>query len=220
MSVDEIPAGQQRAALNWDEYSRVAFIAQQAVSKMQTATLVKIVACTNSGGLSPVGFVDVIPLVNQIDGQGNPERHVTVYNLPYLRIQGGSNAIIIDPEVGDIGVAVFASRDISKVKKTKDQANPGSYRQYSFSDGMYLGGMLNGTPTQYVQFSSAGVKVLSPVAVILEAPDIQLTGTDVSVTATNFSVASTTFTHNSTNIGANHQHSGVQTGTSNTGPPV
>ena len=35
---------------------------------------------------------------------------------------------------------------------------------------MYLGGMLNGTPTQYVQFSAAGIKIHSPAAVVLEAP--------------------------------------------------
>ena len=34
------------------EFDRIAFMVQQALAKMQTATLVRIESCTNSGGLS------------------------------------------------------------------------------------------------------------------------------------------------------------------------
>lgn len=158
----------------WGEYNRIIFAVQQAISKMQTGTLVHIEACTNAGDLSPVGFVDVTPLVNQIDGSvpANPTPHVTIYGLPYLRMQGGTSAVILDPQKGDIGVAVFASRDISKVKSTKAQANPGSYRQYDFADGMYLGGMLNGIPSQYVRFGSDGISIVAPNTITLTAPNI------------------------------------------------
>lgn len=166
----EIPTGQQKPSSTWGEFNNIAFMVQQAIGKLQTATLVKIEKCTNAGGLEPVGFVDVTPLVNQLDAAGNPTPHVTIFNVPYFRLQGGKNAIIIDPEPGDIGVAVFASRDITKVKATKAAANPGSFRQYSFADGLYLGGMLNGTPEQYVQFSSGGITIHSPNAVKLDAP--------------------------------------------------
>lgn len=118
------PTFQQNAV--WSEYNRIYFAISQAIAKVQTATLVQIMAVTNAGEVDPVGFVDIMPLVNQVDGNGNPTPHVTIYNIPYLRIQGGTNAIIIDPQVGDIGIAVFTSRDISKVKSTKAQANPGS----------------------------------------------------------------------------------------------
>lgn len=160
----------------WGDYNNIIFAVNQALSKLQTATLVRVDACTNSGDLSPVGFVDVTPLVNQIDGADNPTPHVTIYGLPYLRLQGGSDAVIIDPKPGDIGIAVFASRDISKVKSTREQSNPGSYRQYDFADGMYLGGMLNGAPQQYVRFSSAGVEIVSPSVITLRAPNVVIDG--------------------------------------------
>lgn len=166
----EIPTGQQKPSSTWGEFNNIAFMVQQAIGKLQTATLVRIEKCTNSGGLSPVGFVDVTPLVSQLDAAGNPTPHVTIFNVPYSRLQGGKNAVIVDPEPGDIGVAVFASRDITKVKATKGAANPGSFRQYSFSDGLYLGGMLNGTPTQYVRFAPDGITIHSPNVVKLEAP--------------------------------------------------
>jgi hypothetical protein len=142
---------------------------QQMLANVQTAALVQVRACSNDEGISPAGTVDVQILVNQIDGQGHPTPHVTMYGLPYLRVQGGANAVIIDPQIGDIGIAVFASRDITNVKSTKAQANPGSYRMHDFSDGMYLGGILNGIPTQYVQLSSSGISIVSPAAVTIKA---------------------------------------------------
>lgn len=170
------------------EFDRIAFMVQQALGKMQTATLVRIESCTNAGGLSPVGYVDVTPMVNQLDGQGNPTPHVTIYNVPYFRLQGGANGIIIDPQKGDIGVAVFASRDISQVKTTKKQGNPGSHRQYSFADGLYLGGMLNAVPTQYVQFSTAGIRIHSPTQVKIDAPDILMQAQTVEIECQTFTM--------------------------------
>lgn len=197
----QIPDGALLPSSTWGEFNNMAFMVQQALGKMQTATLVRIESCTNAGGLSPVGYVDVTPLVNQLDGQGNPTPHVTIYNVPYFRLQGGANGIIIDPQKGDIGVAVFASRDISQVKTTKKQGNPGSHRQYSFADGMYLGGMLNGTPTQYIQFSTAGIRIHSPTRVKIDAPDILLEAETVEINAsTSTTVTTPTFTVNGNTV--------------------
>lgn len=230
----EIPTGQQRPQTTWGDFNQQTFLIQQALSKMQTATLVRVVACTNAGDLSPVGFVDVVPMVNQVDGQGKPTPHVTIYNVPYLRLQGGANAVIIDPIPGDIGMAVFASRDITKIKSTKAPANPGSMRQYSFADGLYCGGMLNGTPTQYVQFKNggAGIRIHSPTQIKLDAPAIQMDATTVVINASS-SVTMTTplFTLNGAMVATGdvqaqgtsvhtHVHGGVQTGGSSTGQPT
>lgn len=193
----QIPDGALLPSSTWGEFNNMAFVVQQALGKMQTATLVRIESCTNAGGLFPVGYVDVTPLVNQLDGQGNPTPHVTIYNVPYFRLQGGANGIIIDPQKGDVGVAVFASRDISQVKTTKKQGNPGSHRQYNFADGMYLGGMLNGTPTQYVQFNAAGIRIHSPTRVKIDAPDVLIEAHTVEINAsTSTTVTTPTFTVN------------------------
>jgi len=164
--------GMLNPATNWGEYNGIYFAIKQAIVKMQTATIVQVLACSNDGGVSPFGTVDVQPMVNQIDGN-NPPNSVAMpplYGLPYLRIQGGSNAIIIDPQVGDLGIAVFASRDISNVQANQAQSNPGSWRTYDLGDGMYLGGLLNQMPLQYIQFNDNGISIVSPTAVTINAP--------------------------------------------------
>jgi hypothetical protein len=178
-----------------------SFLVTSILAKISTSKLVRVMGVTNDGGVSPVGFVDILPLVNQIDGAGNAMRHDVIYKCPYLRVQGGTNAVILDPVVGDIGIAVFSDRDISSVIANKGQANPGSQRRFDMSDALYVGGVLNGTPTQYVQFSSAGIKLHSPVAIILDAQDIQLSGATVEITATTSTTVTTpTFTINGSTV--------------------
>ena len=166
------PLGMLQPQSLWGIHNNIRFIIEQAIANMQSSTIVKVIACSNDGGLSPVGTVDVQILVNQISGEEIGTPHVPMYDLPYLRFQGGTSAVIIDPQPGDIGIALFASRDITKVKSTKAQANPGSFRMHGFSDGMYLGGLLNAVPTQFLQFTDSGVNIVSPNAVTVKAPEV------------------------------------------------
>lgn len=122
--------GQAQAGEGVGEYGALMFLISQALARLSTSTLVRVVAVTNAGGVAPVGFVDVQPLVNQLDGNGNAVPHGQLFQLPYFRLQGGTDAVILDPKVGDIGMAAFANRDLSAVKASKQQANPGSWRTH------------------------------------------------------------------------------------------
>ncbi len=177
MSLD---AGYQGKLLPDDaagEFNQLSFLIWQILATVHTVTLVKVVSVTSAGGVAPAGYVDVQPLVNQLDGDGNAVPHGVISNVPYFRIQGGSNAIILDPEVGDIGLAAFAQNDISSVKTTQAQANPGSRRRFHWSDGLYFGGFLNGAPSQYIQFVGNAINIVSPGTVTITTPG------NVSVTA-------------------------------------
>lgn len=193
------------------DFGAQSFLIRQILGRVNTATLVQIIAVTNAGGLSAVGFVDVQPLVNQVDGANNSMPQGILYRLPYFRLQGGTDAIILDPKAGDIGIAVFADHDITKVKNTKKQANPGSGARFSMSDGVYIGGVLNGVPVQYVQFTPTGINVVSPTQVSITAPVIVSNGAWAHTGA---------ITANGKNIGSTHTHSGVTTGSGNSGAPV
>lgn len=198
------------------EYNTLVFLIQAQLSKMQTVTLVKVMGVTNAGDVSAVGFVDVQPLLYQMTGARQPVAHGTIYNVPYLRLQGGANAVILDPQVGDIGICAFCSRDISAVKESKDTSNPGSRRQFDWGDGLFLGGVLNGVPTAYVRFASDGVHLVSPVKVFIDAPTVAITG-DLTVSGTTTGTGDGTFAGIDVQT---HTHSGVTSGGANTGPPV
>lgn len=140
------------------EQNGLNFAIQQAMLRLQTSLPVRVMVVRNAG-LAPVGQVDIQVLVDMVDGQGNTVQHGTISNVPYFRLQGGTNAVIVDPSPGDIGMACFCSRDISAVKSARDVAPPGSWRSHDFSDALYLGGFLNGTPTSYIQITEGGILV-------------------------------------------------------------
>lgn len=227
---------------NWAQYGaeqaqggagEIGAIVSGIVSRIQTVTLVRVVK-TKAGGLAPVGLVDVQPLVAQVSGGGEITPHGIIYNIPYFRLQGGGNAVIIDPEPGDIGMCGFCSRDISAVKQNKTPSAPQSLRRFDFSDGLYFGGFLNGAPNQYIMFSKGGIKLFSPGDIEMEAANILLKAQGgVSSTSQTFQ-ANTQTTAQFTGGGGisadgdvkandvsllNHVHKGVQPGGGNTGEP-
>lgn len=234
--------GLARASEGAGAYGAVTFLVTQMLNRLNTCTLVRVIAVTNNGGVSPVGFVDVQPLVNQLDGNGNAVPHGQLFQLPYFRLQGGTDAVILDPKVGDIGMAAFANRDLSAVKASKQQANPGSWRTHDMADGLYFGGLLNGAPVQYVQFTEGGINVVSPSKVTVVAPNVEVNASEqcalnspqivlngtVQQGAGSYGGTSTwqgnmetlgTLRNNGKDVGSTHTHPGVQTGPSNTGTP-
>ena len=165
------------------DYNAQLFVIRQVLSKVNVAAIVEILA-VYGGAVGPVGYVDVQPLVNQTDGYGNAIPMGIIRHLPYMRAQGGTNAIIIDPQVGDVGICIFADKDSSGVVATSAQANPGSRRRFAVTDGIYLGGMLNGTPVQYIQFLANAISIVSPNTVNINAPQVNVNAsTQVEITS-------------------------------------
>ncbi len=216
------------------EYQALVFTITRLIAQQATCAWVQVVSCSNSGAAVAPGTVTVQPLVNQMTGNGQPVPHGQLYQVPFWRLQGGTSAAIIDPVAGDIGLALFASRDSSLVRKAAlgvglalgKLFNPASRRQYDWGDGVYLGGMLNGAPTQWVRFSASGVEVVSPQQITLTAPTIAINGsTAVNIAGpvnANGATISTAgeVTDAAGKVLGTHVHTGVTTGGSDTGPPA
>jgi hypothetical protein len=218
------------------EVGRIQFLIRSALSGLRTAMPVKVIAVTNSGGVSPIGTVTVQPLVNLVDGSNTAWQHKPVYNVPYMRIQGGANGVILDPAVGDIGIATVCDRDISTVKSSKTASAPGSNRKNDISDMVYLMTIIGAAPTQYVQFNSSGITVLSPSKVIINAPNVEIDASSScainapsivlngAVTQGAGSFGGTSSFANAVTVQGTdvhtHKHGGVQTGSGQTGVPV
>ena len=148
-------------------------VIENIASSIMTATIVKVVKSDESG-IQPVGTVAISPLVDFISGDGSIVKQGTIFNAPYFRLQGGSNAVVIDPAVGDIGIALFCHSDISGVKKKKDSAPPATFRHHSMSDAIYIGGILNGTPEQFLFINNDGVSVRAKKFKV-EADEVEIT---------------------------------------------
>lgn len=157
--------GQQDPNDSTNDFNMTAFLVRQMISRLDTMKLVKVLAVTpgdGDGDVKKAGTVDVQPLVSQIDGNGNATPHGTVYGIPWSRAQGGKNAVIIDPEVGDLGYVVVSDRDISSAKENGGEIGPApTRRQYNLADGVYAGGALNVAPEQYLIFTEKGFRLVS-----------------------------------------------------------
>lgn len=169
-------------------------ISQWVKANVVTAKVVQVVAVydhaggtvdgTDTGQVGPTGSVDVKPLVLQQDGVGNTMEHGIVNSLQFARVQGGKNAVIMDPQVGDIGLIVVADRDSSAVKAGRTEGPPGSKRTYDIADGMYVCSLLNSnTPVQYIRFLDTGIELRD------ENDNVIVTGkSGVTITDTNGNV--------------------------------
>jgi len=147
-------AGQQDPLDSAGEFNAQVFVIQQQIAKISTMKIVKVMVVDTAAKT-----VDVQPMVNQIDGDSNATPHGTIYGIPYVIWQYGKNAVLADPVVGDIGMMSCADRDISSVKSSKATAPPGSLRTYDAADGVYLGGILNAAPEQWVKFTNTGLEL-------------------------------------------------------------
>ncbi len=156
------------------EYDRHRSIVEQLLARVRTAYLAKVVSVSQSGDIEGTGTLDVQPLVGQLDGSGNVIAHGVIQGIPYLRLAGGANAVILDPQPGDIGLVAVCDRDSSSARANRAPSAPGSLRKYDMSDSVYALTVLSGVPQQYVAFSPAGIDIVSPSRIRLAAPSIVL----------------------------------------------
>ncbi len=120
-----------------------------------------VVTAVHGGGVGPAPTIDAQVLVDMTDGFGNATDHQVISGIATTRNQGGGNAVINDPKVGDVGFVVVADRDISALKANNGaKSNPGSRRMGNLADSVYIGAMINpANPDQGVQFTTDGIRI-------------------------------------------------------------
>jgi len=209
-------------------FNAMSFLIDQALAGAQHVTIVQVKA-VHGGGVAAPATVDVQPCIAQVDQVGNAQVHGTIYGMPCLRTQGGANAIIIDPVVNDLGLVVFADRDISSALANQGPANPGSFRRFDWADGIYIGSVGNTTPTNFVEVQKGNVTITSTSAVTVNGSGgITLNGpTSVNgtlavsgaVTGNSTAVFQGEVTGNGIPL-STHLTSGVTTGGGTSGLPI
>jgi hypothetical protein len=217
----------ENATSSANRNNEMLFLLRRELAKVRTITLGQVLACTNTGGVSAVGTLTIQLMVSQSDGAGKLTPAGIVYNVPYSRISGGTNAVIMDPAVNDIWIIGHGDRDLSVVIASGKQGGPGSNRRFSWADAVAIAPWPMGiVPTQYVQFSSAGINIVSPTKITFQAPNIELNGAakcDSTLLVVGAQTNDSTITASGDVVAGsislqNHVHTGVQTGSSSTGP--
>lgn len=209
-------------------FNSISFLVEQAIKGQVNTAIPVVVNSVEPGQRGPVGYLSATPLVTQRDGQGKAIQPTAIPRMPYMRIQGGKCALIIDPEPGDIGIAVFAQQDISNISAgAGEAATPGSFRSFDMADGMYIGGIINKEPETWLEMTQAGEMTLhAPVKIRLETPLVETTGRLVQVGGDGegaemiggLTNTGGTITSNGIVL-ETHTHTGVEPGSGSTGQP-
>lgn len=219
--------GAQDPGTTTTDYNSTVFVIQRELAKVNVGEPVKVVAAPYTvdgngnrtaitpGAAGPIGFIDVQPLVNQVDGNGTPTEHGTVYQLTYLRYQGGNGAFISDPVVGDIGHMSVADRDTSVVLATSAVGNPGSGRRNDRSDGVYLPAIRSGSPGQWFAWTTTGFNLRDKNGntIVGDATGITINGVKFPLSSPDVALPDGVTLNT-------HRHTEVTLGTDETGPPT
>ena len=163
-------------------------------------------------------IVSVMPLVKDTDPEGNPIDNSIVYGIPYLLWQGGANAVIIPPVVGDIGLIAISDKDITQVKNSKASSAAQTNRTHSRTDAIYMGSILSSEPTQWIKFLTSGIDIKADGHLtVITSGDLTIKASSVNING--LTIGSTgTLTLADGSVVDKHTHGGVESGGSKTNP--
>lgn len=187
-----------------------AFMMQQMLMSNAFITLAVVDEVSDDGDI-----VSVKPMIDGFTGSGDRIPKTIIYGVPVWRLQRGASAVIMTPVAGDIGLIAICDRDISGVKATRESSLPGSNRTHNYADAIYLGGVLNADPSQYVRFANDGIDIVSPLSVNINAPMASFSD-DVSIGGELNVIGDVTGAGVKLST---HVHGGVESGGSNTQGP-
>ena len=235
MSDKELSANYDNFASSNPLNSMEFFIRSLISQVVSTSLPVVVTAVERKGEDAGAGYVTVKPLLQPRNNSGDGLEVTTIPKLPYFRLQHGKAAIICDPKVGDIGLAVVAKQDISNINGSTTPKVPATYRKFDPSDSFYIGGFWGKAPEVFIHLEDEGtIKIKAPTKISMEAPECEVNAsTSFTVNSSQINLngpisgggsggADATFTGDVNAKGislTSHTHTGVQSGNSSTGAP-
>lgn len=235
MSDKELSANYDNFASSNPLNSMEFFIRSLISQVVSTSLPVVVTAVERKGEEAGAGYVTVKPLLQPRNNSGDGLEVTTIPKLPYFRLQHGKAAIICDPKVGDIGLAVVAKQDISNINGSTTPKVPATYRKFDPSDSFYIGGFWGKAPEVFIHLEDEGtIKIKAPTKISMEAPECEVNAsTSFTVNSSQINLngpisgggsggADATFTGDVNAKGislTSHTHTGVKSGNSSTGAP-
>lgn len=172
---------------------------------------------------------------------GELKKYPILLDCPCVILGGGKGRITFPIEKGDSCLVLFNDKDIDNWYASGQTMQPRTPRMHNFADAIALVGIRNkqnritdyladGTELKYggstIKLENNKVTITNGTAQIeMSSGSITITGSELSVVAPSvaFSGAvsiATSLTVAGKDVGPNHQHSGVRSGTENTGGVV
>ena len=151
------------------EYNAISFMMEQQMKgSINTCIPVRVDSCTKPGPNGAAGYVSATPLVMQRGADCNSLAPVYLPQLQFFRLYAGTAAVVIDPQPGDVGLAIFSQQDASNLEAGKNEpVQAGSLRSFDMSDGFYVGGFLGNVPDVYAELEqSTGINLKTPTNTI------------------------------------------------------
>lgn len=171
--------------------------------------------------------VQLQPLINgkrQLDtGEVVNYKQPIILDVPVLTLQAGGFSVRMPISVGDQGLAIISQRDISEWKKSEKISNQGSLRRFDLNDSFYLGAIMPKSES----LATDGVYIYNDAGLYFSVKSDKVeTNMDIhcqQVFCTNVfasgNISGAEVITPSVASYNSHTHSGVQSGSSDTGVP-
>ncbi len=167
------------------QYNALDFLIKNTMhSMLNTALPVKVVEVIEEMALdggSKTLYLSLLPLILQYDAYGKVLENQIIYKVPCFSLQSGKAAILMKPEVNDIGIAIFAQQDISQLSNIPKK--PASYRSFSFADAIYIGsiqGMGTTEPEIFIKFLQEGeIEIEAKESVRIKSAKVEIVADDI-----------------------------------------
>ncbi len=222
---------------------RLALGANQAGIWTAMPAIVQSTDVGSSGQITATVQLAIAGAVEKQDGTAVPANYPSLHDVPVLWQRGGGCTLTFPIAAGDEGLLIFASRCIDGWWQNGNINNrPAEPRMHDMSDGFLIVGpfsqatkisnvstttaqLRSNDGTTYVELNPTGqiVHVKAPGGLTIDANvtingNMQLNGNE---TASGTITGTTDVVGGSASVSLKgHHHTGVQTGSSNTGGPV
>lgn len=191
-------------------------------------------------------LAQVQPMIMMVTANDASVPRAPIASVPVLQLGAGNFMLNFPLNPGDLGWIKANDRDISFYLQTLAQSNLNTFRMHSFEDAIFIPSVLRGYTinsedagnvvlqtldgTQRIALWADKIKITSNTTVIIDAPVTEFTGIITTGTNTGYGGTATIngtlnatvdVTSNLTAISLTHHvHSGVQSGSSDTGQPA
>lgn len=195
-------------------------------------------------------LAEVQVMISVITTSGERVSRAPVASVPVMQLGGGGFILDFNLQEGDLGFIKATDRDISLFLQQFVESSPNTYRMHSFEDGIFIPAPMTGYSINSEDAGNCVLQTLDGTQrVSIWTDRVKMTSGESSITIMNeeiiFDTDNATFTGNINGTGVRgtemswhgliysdddvlartvslhgHVHSGVQSGSSDTGVPV